>query len=147
MSDKVFWDTNILVYVFDAAHPEKRDRARRLLDEGLRKETLCFSWQVLQEFANVALHKFQPKMPGEELQELLETVLYPCCVVYPSLGIYTKAFEIHARTQYRFYDSLIVASALEANVSTLYSEDLQDGRRIENLKIVNPFHPPASPAL
>jgi len=74
-----------------------------------------------------------------ELKELLETVLYPCCEIYPSLEIYTRALRIHAQTQYRFYDSLIVASALEAKVETLYRGDLQEGRRIEGLQIVNPF--------
>lgn len=140
MSDRVFWDTNILVYLFDTGHPEKRARARTLLDEGLRLGTICWSWQVLQEFANVALHKFSVPMPVKDLQELLETVLNPCCEVYPSLEIYTRALRIHAKTQYRFYDTLIVASALEAKVQTLYREDMQEGRRIEGLEIVNPFH-------
>jgi predicted nucleic acid-binding protein len=139
MSDRVFWDTNILVYVFDTRHPEKRRRAWSLLDEGLRQGSICLSWQVLQEFAKVALHKFSVPMPVHELQELLETVLYPCCDIFPSLEIHTRALNIHAQTQYRFYDSLIVASALAAKANILYSEDLQEGRRIEGLEIVNPF--------
>lgn len=139
MSGKVFWDTNILVYVFDAAHPQKRLRARQLLNEGLRDGTLCLSWQVIQEFANVALHQFESKMPVTALGEFMETVLFPCCGVYPSPDLYTKALKIHSRTQYRFNDSLIVASALEARVNLLYSEDLQEEREIEGLRIINPF--------
>lgn len=139
MNDKIFWDTNVLVYAFDASSPDKRDKAREMLGEGIRTSTLSLSWQVIQEFANVALHKFEQPMPVEELRELMDTVLFPHCDIYPSRSLYDRALRIHALTQYRFYDSLIVAGALAAGVETLYSEDLQEGRCIESVQIVNPF--------
>lgn len=139
MNDKVFWDTNVLVYAFDSSSPEKRDKSRALLGEGIRNSTLSLSWQVIQEFANVALHKFEQPMPVEELRELIDTVLFPHCDIYPSRSLYDRALNVHVQTQYRFYDSLIVAGALEAGVATLYSEDLQGGRHIESVRIVNPF--------
>jgi predicted nucleic acid-binding protein len=139
MKDKVFWDTNVFVYLFDRSSPDKQRRARNLFDEGLRQGTICISWQVIQEFINVALHKFEQPMPFEDLKDFLQHGLYPCCEVYPSREIYMRTLTIQKQTQYRFYDSLVVASALEANVKRLYSEDLQDGRQIEGLQIVNPF--------
>lgn len=142
MSGKVFWDTNVLVYAFDASSPKKRNTSRALLGEGIRNGELCLSWQVIQEFANVALHKFERPMPVEELKDLMDNVLFPHCDVYPSQALYARALDIHAKTQYRFYDSLIVAGAVEAGVEILYSEDLQDGRRIDSVRIVNPFRPP-----
>jgi predicted nucleic acid-binding protein len=57
----------------------------------------------------------------------------------PSPRLFAEALAIHQHTQYRFYDSLIVAAALEAGVPTLYSEDLQHDRLISELRIVNPF--------
>jgi len=142
MSGKVFWDTNVLVYAFDASSPQKRDTSRVLLREGIRNGAICFSWQVIQEFANVALHKFERPMPIAELKNFVDNVLFPHCDVYPSRTLYARALEIHAKTQYRFYDCLIVAGAVEAGVETMYSEDLQDGRRIGSVRIVNPFQPP-----
>jgi len=139
MSDKVFLDTNILVYTFDDSSPQKRDICREILSNSLRDGYLCLSWQVLQEFGNVALHKFENPMPHAQLRELFEHVYYPHCEVFPSLELLNRALEIHQHTKYGFYDSLVVASALEAGAKTLYSEDLQHGRYLESLQIVNPF--------
>jgi predicted nucleic acid-binding protein len=139
MSDKCFLDTNVLVYTFDESAPEKREISREILAKALREHTLCLSWQVLQEFGNVALHKFERPMPEKQLRELLQQIYYPHCEVFPSLDLLNRALDLHQQTQYRFYDSLIVASALEAGADILYSEDLQHGRRIDSLEIVNPF--------
>lgn len=57
----------------------------------------------------------------------------------PTPSIHARALEIHRQTPYRLYDSLIVAAAIESGVATLYSEDLQHGRRIADLTILNPF--------
>ena len=57
----------------------------------------------------------------------------------PSAGLYTQALELKARWKFSFYDSLIVAAALEAGCKRLYSEDLQHGQRIQGLRIENPF--------
>jgi predicted nucleic acid-binding protein len=51
----------------------------------------------------------------------------------------TKASKIRGRHSFSFWDSLIVASAILAGVDVLYSEDMQDGFEIENVRIVNPF--------
>jgi predicted nucleic acid-binding protein len=57
----------------------------------------------------------------------------------PSTALYIRAVEVRTRYRYSFYDSLIIAAALEAGCTRLYSEDLQHGQRIERLTIVNPF--------
>jgi predicted nucleic acid-binding protein len=135
MSAEVFLDTNVVVYSFDAAAPGKRERAREIL----RRGGWFVSWQVLQEFANVALHRFEVPLRSGDLQEYLDLALWPKCRVFPSGAVYGKALEIHSRFQYRLYDSLIVASALAGGASVLYSEDLQDGQMIGPLRIENPF--------
>ena len=135
MPARVFLDTNVVVYSFDATAPAKRQRAREIL----RGSGWFVSWQVVQEFANVALHRFEVPLKAGDLKDYLDLVLWPNCGVFPSGTIFAKALEIHARFQYRLYDSLIVASALAGGASILYSEDLQDGQQVGPLQIKNPF--------
>ena len=139
MNADFFLDTNVLVYTFTPEEPEKCGRARALVRSALQTGRGVISWQVVQEFLAVALHKFQRPLALAEAEEYRETVLSPLCRVYPSMSLYRDALLLHLETRYRFYDALIVASALAAGVGILYSEDLQDGRVIRGLRIRNPF--------
>lgn len=136
MSADPFLDTNIIVYCFDKSAPEKRKIAREIVFE---REDWTSSWQVVQEFCNVALHRFATPIMPHDLTEFLDLVLCPHCRIFPTPQLYQKAVLTHARTQYGFYDCLIIVSAIAAGSSILYSEDLQDGQRIGDLKIENPF--------
>lgn len=136
MSAKPFINTNVLVYSFDHSDADKRGRARELLYGG---DDWVISWQVVQEFCNVALHRFARPMMIDDLSDFLRLVLIPHCRIMPTAQLYEQALQINAQTKYRFYDSLIVASALIAGADVLYSEDLQADRMIGNLRIVNPF--------
>ncbi len=136
MSAEYFLDTNVLVYAFDQTVPEKQARARALLDVD---RDWAISWQVIQEFSSVALHRFKVPVEPGFLKNFIELVLWPKCVVMPSQAIYWSAVDIHAQTQYRFYDALILAAAMESGASQLYTEDLQDGRKFGDLLIENPF--------
>ena len=62
-----------------------------------------------------------------------------CGASWPSQGLYHRALDIQARYRYGFYDALIIAAALDAGCTRLYSEDLQHGQRIDGLIIENPF--------
>lgn len=136
MSVEYFLDTNVLVYAFDHTAPEKQARARELLDVD---RNWAISWQVVQEFSSVALHKFATPVTPIFLHDFIELVLWPKCRVMPSLALYQSAIGIHSQTQVRFYDALILAAAMESGAAKLLSEDLQDGRRIGELAIENPF--------
>jgi len=135
MTADPFLDTNILVYTFDRDAPDKAERARELTNG----TDWQISWQVIQEFSNVAIHRFKTPLKSEDLEAFLKLVLWPRCSVMPGQAIFTQALRIQKETQYRFYDSLIVASALNSGAGILYSEDLQHGRRIGDLRIENPF--------
>lgn len=143
MSDKksarFFLDTNILIYSFDAREPAKRDKAQELIEQALESGAGAISWQVVQEFLNVALHKWEKPMLPADSKEYLQTTLLPLCKIYPSSEIWSAALRIVEESQYRFYDGLIVASAIQSGASILYSEDLQHGRRFDSLEIQNPF--------
>ena len=139
MSARYFLDTNVFVYCFDREDRRKQKRAESLVAQALGHHLAVISSQVVQEFLNVATRKFARPMKANESRAYLDTVLSPLCEVFPTMALYQEALNLHAETGYSFYDSLIIAAALEARCSVLYSEDLQDGRTIRELKIVNPF--------
>lgn len=139
MAGRFFLDTNILVYTFDSVSTAKRDRSRELVETALTSGEGVISYQVVQEFLNVSGRKFAvPLRPTDQIR-YLENVLSPLCEIYPSDAFYRRGIEIHERYGYGFYDSLIIAGALNTGARTLYSEDLQHGQRIERATIVNPF--------
>jgi predicted nucleic acid-binding protein len=126
-----FFDTNVLVYAFlDTA---KRRPALEVLSLGG-----LISAQVLNEFTQVARNKRQRSWAE------IEAAVSVIRMQFPDVAPLTAATHAAGLALARdhglsFYDALIVATALEAGCDTLYSEDLQDGRRFPGLVIVNPF--------
>jgi predicted nucleic acid-binding protein len=137
MSDVSLIDTNVIIYLLGDSDPVKRERAEQLVLAGLRDKSVCISQQVLQESLNVALRKL--KFSVEDAERVLNRILLPLCKVLPRKALYREALKVQARYQYSFYDALIIAAALKLGCKTLYSEDLQHGQQIEQLRIVNPF--------
>lgn len=139
MSDKFFLDTNILVYAFDSAIPAKQRRANELIKAALKNDTGCISFQVVQEFINVATRKFAVPLSIPDCEKYLNIVLSPLCKVFVSIELYARSLDVMQQWHFSFYDSLIVAAALQADCSILYSEDLQHEHKIEDLTVHNPF--------
>lgn len=137
MNAEYFLDTNIVVYAFDQSAPEKRRRSISLIED---EAPWFISRQIVQEFANVALHRFRILLtPSFFLADFTDRLLWPHCGIHPAASIYSEALRIHQQTRYRYYNSLIGAAALESGAPILYSKDLQHGRQIGPLRIVNPF--------
>jgi len=139
MSVERFIDTNVFVYQLERIDLQKAATAERLIAQGIATGTACISFQVVQECLNVALRKAQVVLSAEEMRKYLQSVLAPLFRVQPSIRLYQAALDLQLRYQFSFYDSLIVAAALEAGCRTLYTEDLQHGQRIDGLTIENPF--------
>ena len=139
MSDRYFLDTNIFAYSFDHQSKGKRDRAQRLIAQALQDNLGLISTQVIQEFFNVALKKFERPMERREAELYLHQVFGPLCEVFPTLALYEKTLIVRETTGYSFYDSLILSAALIGRCQILYSEDLQHGQTIEGMRIENPF--------
>lgn len=139
MSAKFFLDTNIVVYTFDSGAPKKKRRAQELVEQALRTQEGMVSTQVVQEFLNVATTKFSVPLKLSDTQQYLQDVLGPLCLVFPSIDLYRQALVLQQDMQYSFYDSLIIAGALQADCDALYSEDLQHGQQIRGMRILNPF--------
>jgi predicted nucleic acid-binding protein len=138
MSDD-FMDSNVFVYMFDETDNRKRDTAVRLVESALHTGAASISFQVIHEILNVVTRKVATPMTTGDAKRFMEEVLVPLWRVSPSVGLYNRALDIQARYRYGFYDSLIVAAALEEGCTRLYTEDLQDGQKIEGLTIENPF--------
>ena len=126
-----FIDTNVLIYGQEAG--AKSETARRVILAGG-----VISVQVLDEFAAVLRRKFglEWAVIADSLADI-RTALGPVRAI--GVEIHTSAVALARSRGFSFYDALIVASALDAGCETLLTEDLQDGRRVNGLTIVNPF--------
>jgi predicted nucleic acid-binding protein len=136
---KYFFDTNILIYAFDDTNSEKNRCAKELIEKHLRNNSFVVSSQVVQEFCNGALKKFQQKIPANELIEFLNTILLPNCNHYPNPDFYTSALRLYQTNSLSYYDSLIIQGAIESGCNILFSEDLADAQKFGPVTIRNPF--------
>jgi len=139
MNDSFFLDTNTIVYSFDNKDSVKRKISQQLVQHALSTRHGCISYQVVQEFLNVAIRKFAVPLKYPKSSAYLQDILSPLCTVFTTTTLYEKALQIHSRWQFSFYDSLIVAAAMTAKCSVLFSEDLQHKQTIETLTVINPF--------
>ena len=139
MNGKYFLDTNIIVYLYDSSEPEKQALSKRLVHEAIRDNTGCVSFQVVQEFMNVAVRKFSTPLSYDECRDFIDEFLWPLCECLPSQEFYKQSLDIAERWQYSIYDSMIINAAINTNCSILLSEDLQDQQKIQSITIENPF--------
>lgn len=139
MSARFFLDTNIFACTFDPSAPAKAKRALQLIRQAADTGNGVVSYQVVQEFFNLAFRRFQHPMNMAEAEQYLITVFRPLLAVHSSPALYVEAMRIAGRYRLSWYDSIVVAAALQSECGLLYSEDLQHGQEIEGLLIENPF--------
>ncbi len=132
----VFFDTNILYYADDADAGAKTGIARDLLRRSLLERTGVVSTQVLQEFYVNARKKL--KLDGAAARARIEVYLsFDVVTVSPTLLL--AAVDLNRLDSVSFWDALVIRAAEQAGCDTLYSEDLQAGRRFGPVRVVNPF--------
>ena len=142
MNDKVFFDTNVLVYAFDRAEPEKGAVARRLIHDCGAKGRIVLSTQVLQEFYVAVTKAGKLILPHSEAEDIVNDLAeFPLLQV--DRTIISLAMKRHHAGAFSFWDSLIVEAALRSGCTQLLTEDMHDGLQIESLTIRNPFVAPA----
>jgi predicted nucleic acid-binding protein len=142
MSGKFFLDTNIFVYAFDKTAPAKARRSQELIEQAVTSRKGIISYQVAQEFFNVALRRFAHPLTVAESEQYLSTVLRPLMAVQSSPALLSDGLRLKGRYSLSWFDSLIVAAAIEARCDVLYSEDLQHGQKFSDVAIENPFLSP-----
>ena len=130
--EPVFFDSNVICYLFGADHA-KADRADALLETGGH-----ISVHVLAEVTNVARGK--ARLSWDAINDITDTVMRLCSVHDLSLHVHKRAREIAQNHGYTIYDAQIIAAALNAGCQILWSEDMQHGQIFESrLQIKNPF--------
>jgi predicted nucleic acid-binding protein len=138
MNDRIFLDTNVLVYLYDQDSPEKQAKSRSLLESRSLTADLVISTQVLQEFYVTVTRKFS-RYISEEDTVLAMRGLGDFLTVPVTVPLIFDAIELGRRFQISFWDALIAQAALVAGCNRLLTEDLQHGLRIGGLTVENPF--------
>ena len=139
-----FFDTNVLVCVFDRSESVKQARAQDLVSEHMTARDMVLSAQVLQELYVTLTRKKQ--LGAADALEVVTTFAQER-VVPASAAMVLRALALSEKRQVSAWDALIVQAALHAGCTTLFSEDFQNGARFGELVVVNPFvltaHAPA----
>lgn len=126
-------DTNVLLYSLDESYPGKQTISERLL--GRRP---VISTQNLSELLNVLTKRW--KYSKQKAIQTTNTLLATCRYIPTERGTIQHAFDLVHHYDFQLFDSLVVAAALEAGCTRLYSEDMQHGLLVENqLQVLNPF--------
>ncbi len=137
---KIFFDTNILIYSYDNSDEAKHKIAFDLVSNLLSKEDIAISTQVINEFIVVMTNKVKHPLSIDEVEKIVARFKENFVIREAVIEDINKAISIYKKHKFSYWDSLIVATAINTKSEILYSEDLQDGQVIENrLKIVNPF--------
>lgn len=135
MPGKTFIDSNVAIYVYSEDEAEKKGLAESLLRGGARP---WISTQVLSELANVLRRKFKLDYP--DIAAAVAEVRAACDVHVVTPETIALALQLGTRYGHSYYDSLILAAALECGADSLVSEDMQHGLMIESrLTLKNPF--------
>src|ERR1700731_1105301 len=93
MNDRFFLDTNIFVYSFDASSPKKAAQARKLIRSAIETRGGIVSYQVVQDFFNVAMRRFSTPMSGVDAEQYLSTTFRPLLSVHSSQALYGEALR------------------------------------------------------
>lgn len=132
-----FVDTNLLIYAVDPSEPDKRRGAADLLRRTTRSRTLVLSPQSLNEFYRVATDR-RSMMTRDEARQFV-AALTPFCTAPSGHEVTHRAWGIQDACGFAWWDCLLVGSASLAGCRFFLSEDLQHGRQLDALTILNPF--------
>lgn len=135
---RVFVDTNVLVYAYDVSAGEKHDLAREMIEDLWRSRAGCISVQVLQEFFVNVTRKIPNPLSTAQAKEIVSDLGY-WKAHSPSARDVVEAIELHERLQLSFWDAMIVRSAACSGCIVLYTEDLNAGQAYDGVRVENPF--------
>lgn len=132
--NKVFLDTNILIYAYSNTETDKKEKVMGILSD----DAVCFSTQVINEFIWVMNRKYKVNM--DSLRIITNNLFEMYVVSLVDRATIGQAIDIASRYKYSYWDSLIVSSSIESGCDILYTEDMQHGQVVNNgLRILNPF--------
>ncbi|WP_047865494.1 PIN domain-containing protein [Rubrobacter aplysinae] len=138
---RVFVDTNVLVYAYDLSAGEKHERARKMVEELWRTRTGCISVQVLQEFFVNVTRKIPKPLSTAQAKEIVSDLGH-WKMHSPSARDVVEAIDLHERLSLSFWDGMILRSAASLGCTVLYTEDLNTGQSYDGIRTENPFSTP-----
>ncbi len=142
MSDKDFFDSNILIYAYDTRDSNKQNQAQALLLNATRSQTAVLSSQVLGEFFVVVTRKIPQPMTSSEAAEVIAE-LGTLEVISLDFSLVQRAIATQQKYEISYWDSLIISAAERAGCVRILSEDLNHGQMYHGIKVQNPFQPTA----
>jgi len=138
MKDKIFVDSNMWVYLFTSDDVSKNELARNFITENTVKGNIfVISYQVINEVG--AVLKRKKKFSEDKIQFVVDTMLDLCVVQDFSREIIIKASALRDKMLVSYWDSIIIATAIESGCQSLTSEDLQNGQEMQGVTVVNIF--------
>ena len=136
MTNRVFLDSNIWVYLFSDDADHKTKVVEKYLADNAVQLVFITSCQVVNEVCNVLKrHGFSE----EKIRVVIEEITHICIVQDLSKEICLLASKLREKYSFSFWDSIIVSTAKTAGCSLLISEDMQDELVIDGLRIKNIF--------
>ena len=136
MTDKVFIDSNVWVYLFSDGENHKAKVVEKFLDDNMVKSVFVTSFQVVNEVCNVLRRH---RLAEEKIRIVIESITNLCLIQDMSKEVCLLASMLRERYSFSFWDSLIVAAAKTAGCNFLISEDMQNGLAVDKLRIKNIF--------
>jgi predicted nucleic acid-binding protein len=134
MSDsRIFVDTNVLVYCYSQTDAQKQQKAL----VALQIPNCLISTQVVNEFCNVCIKKL--RFTPMRIQQIVDEILELCDLTIIDRETIRCALIVQRQYGFSYYDSLIIASAIESGCEYLFSEDLSDGQIIDGVTVRNIF--------
>jgi len=135
MSDRVFLDTNMFIYLYSESEPEKRGIVYKIFDQ----HYCITSLQAMNEASNVWFRKYG--WDGSKIYKYLDNIELLCDeILAMNRSTTNMALSLKDHYGYSYYDCLMLSSALENDCSIIFTEDLKDGQIVNYyLKIINPF--------
>jgi len=138
MTDKIFLDTNVLVYAYDTRDASKQKKAQEILSSAISRDAYFLSVQVLGEFFNVVTRKIQNPMSFIDAKAIIDIFsLMP--VLDLDLAMVNRAIDTHVRYDLSYWDALILAAAERAECRQVYSEDFNHKQIYNDIIVINPF--------
>ena len=138
MRDKIFLDTNILVYAHDDDAIEKKVKAQTLILDGLRSGKTVISTQVLSEFYVTVTRKARIPMPIAQAKREID-LLSNMETADVDIATIRRAIDLQERWKINYRDSLILAAAEQTDCEMVFSEDLSDGQSYGSVTVRNPL--------
>ena len=138
MKDKIFVDTNILVYANDGSDKPKQERCKQIILEGIQNENMVLSTQVLSEFFVTVTKKIEVPLPVDIAKK--EIILLKAAeIVDVDYHSIVKAIQVSVKNKLSYWDSLVIASAVKAGCREIVTEDMNHAQVIEGVMLRNPF--------